>query len=128
MEHWSVERWRRWVARGTTVAVLGAALACAGSAADGDARVAYGRTLFRQTCATCHGVDGEGIDRLGKPLIGSQFIATASDGALLAFLGRGRSATHAENTRGVDMPPRGGNPNLSDDDLVAIVAYLRALR
>ena len=31
------------------------------------------------------------------------------------------------NDRGVDMPPKGGNPGLSDDDLRQVVAYLRSL-
>ncbi|MCH8852707.1 MAG: cytochrome c oxidase subunit 3 [Planctomycetes bacterium] len=30
-----------------------------------------------------------------------------------------------ENTTGIQMPPRGGNPMLKDDDLLRIVGYLR---
>jgi disulfide bond formation protein DsbB len=39
----------------------------------------------------------------------------------------GRPATDPLNPTGVDMPPRGGNPALTDDDLVDIVAFLRSI-
>ncbi len=32
------------------------------------------------------------------------------------------------NTTKVDMPPKGGNPALKDDDLVNIAAFLRSLQ
>ena len=37
----------------------------------------------------------------------------------------GRPAYHPDNTQGVDMPPKGGNPALTDDDLLAIIAFQR---
>ena len=40
----------------------------------------------------------------------------------------GRPAGDPLNDTGVDMPPRGGNPSLSDEDLAHIVAYLRTLQ
>lgn len=120
----------RWLARVcVVVAALSAMTACGGgSGGGGGDQVALGQKLFRQTCATCHGMNGEGIDRLGKPLIGNEFVAVTSSSALVQFLAEGRAATHPDNTRGVDMPPRGGNPSLTDDDLAAIVAYVRTLQ
>jgi cytochrome c5 len=58
---------------------------------------------------------------------GSPFITEQSDAALINFLKEGRDASHPDNTTGVDMPPRGGNDNLSEQDLVDVVAYMRSL-
>lgn len=108
---------------------FGLLIGCGGGGAPaGGVDVAQGQKLFRQTCATCHGMNGEGIDKLGKKLIGNEFVALQSDSALVAFLIEGRPATHPDNTRGVDMPPRGGNPNLTEEDLASIVAYVRTLK
>jgi disulfide bond formation protein DsbB len=50
-----------------------------------------------------------------------------NDQDLLTFIKTGRPIWDTLNTTGVDMPARGGNPTLTDDDLLAIVAYLRSL-
>ena len=68
-----------------------------------------------------------GIPGLGKPLIGSKFVASQTDEQLLAFLQVGRPITDPLNTTGVMMPARGGNPNFTDDKLVEIIAYIRSL-
>lgn len=111
------------------LAGLGVSVGCGGGGgSEGGSEIARGEKLFRQTCSTCHGMNGEGINRLGKALVGNEFVALNSDGALVEFLIEGRPATHPDNTQGVDMPPRGGNPNLTDEDLAAIVAYTRTLK
>ena len=111
------------------LAGLGVSVGCGcGGSSEGGSEIARGEKLFRQTCSTCHGMNGEGINRLGKALVGNEFVALNSDGALVEFLIEGRAATHPDNTQGVDMPPRGGNPNLTDEDLAAIVAYTRTLK
>jgi disulfide bond formation protein DsbB len=46
---------------------------------------------------------------------------------LVEFLNTGRPAEHPDNESGITMPPKGGNPSLSDDDLADIAAYLRTL-
>jgi mono/diheme cytochrome c family protein len=88
--------------------------------------VAYGSTLFI-SCGACHGSDGSGITGLGKSLTDSEFMDGLSDDELVDFIKTGRPVWDADNTTGVDMPPRGGNPSLSDDDIFAIVAYIRSL-
>jgi disulfide bond formation protein DsbB len=40
----------------------------------------------------------------------------------------GCSTSDPENTTGVAMPPKGGNPSLSDGDLQNVVAYIRTLQ
>lgn len=93
----------------------------------GPADVGNGKAVFEATCQACHGRGGEGITGLGKPMPGSPFITANSDDALISFLKEGRDASHPDNTTGVDMPPRGGNDNLSEQDLVDVVAYMRSL-
>ena len=87
-----------------------------------------GRRLYATTCATCHGQTGEGIAGLGKDLTNSAFVRDRTDQQLVEFLKVGRRANDPENSTGIDMPPRGGNPSLTDQDLADIVAYMRQLQ
>ena len=103
------------------------ARAVGGSPAASRAELAQGQKLYQQTCAMCHGYQGEGVQRLGKPIVGSDFVRRMSDEELLAFLIEGRTADHPDNTQGIPMPPRGGNPSLTDKDLSLIVAYMRLI-
>lgn len=89
--------------------------------------VTAGENTFQSVCAACHGFNANGIPGLGKPLIGSTFVNGLSDDELLAFLNVGRDVTDPLNTTGVMMPAKGGNPNLSDDNLREIIAYIRSL-
>src|SRR3990172_9469254 len=92
----------------------------------GDA--AKGKTKYDTTCTACHGADLKGITGLGKDLTTSTFVKGQPDTALIDFLKKGRPATDPANTTKVDMPPKGGNPALSDADLGDIVSYIRTLQ
>ena len=96
------------------------------AAASGDATV--GETLFTASCTACHGVDAMGIDGLGKTIVASDFIAATSEGDLVDFLKTGRSVSDPENTTGIDMPVKGGNPALDDNDLLDLIAYMKSLQ
>lgn len=87
-----------------------------------------GEAVFASTCATCHGPTGEGIEGLGPALIDNEFLQSMTDAELVAFIEAGRGAADPDNTTGIAMPPKGGNPSLTDQDLVDVVAYLRTLR
>jgi disulfide bond formation protein DsbB len=89
------------------------------------ALVEHGRSAFQTTCSACHGLDARGIQGLGKDLVESPFIDGVTDRQLLAFITTGRPVYDPTNTTGIEMPARGGNPTLSDDDITAIIAYLR---
>jgi disulfide bond formation protein DsbB len=89
--------------------------------------VAQGKTVFSSICFACHGQDARGIPGLGKDLVDSTFIHGLTDDELLAFLQKGRTVFDPLNTTGVEMPPRGGNPSLTDSDLLNVIAYLRSL-
>jgi disulfide bond formation protein DsbB len=91
----------------------------------GDA--AKGKEMFATTCAACHGPEGKGVPGLGKDMTTSTFIAEKTDGELLEFVKVGRAPTDPLNTTGVLMPPRGGNPALTDEQLLDIIAFVREI-
>jgi disulfide bond formation protein DsbB len=95
-------------------------------ASSGDA--AAGEEVFAGTCASCHGPDAKGLPGLGKDLHNNQFVAERTDDDMVAFIKVGRPAGDPLNTTGVDMPPKGGNPALTDQDLLNVVAYVRNLK
>lgn len=88
----------------------------------------HGQQLFNATCTGCHGKQGQGIPHLGKDLQTSKFAAGMSDSQLANFITQGRAANDPLNTTHVPMPPNGGNPALSAQDISDIVAYLRQLQ
>jgi cytochrome c oxidase subunit III len=92
----------------------------------GDAII--GQTLWMGTCRSCHDVDGRGIAGQGKDLRGSAFIASKTDKQLVEFVKVGRMPFDKLNTTGVQMPPRGGNPLLKDEQLLDIIAHMRSLK
>lgn len=87
-----------------------------------------GYQLFVASCAACHGQGAEGIDGLGLPLTTSGFVRGKSDKDLINFIKTGRPTWDDNNTTGLDMPPKGGNPAITDGELQSIVAYIRALQ
>ncbi|HRF94903.1 MAG TPA: cytochrome c, partial [Aggregatilineales bacterium] len=89
-------------------------------------QITRGQELFT-TCAACHGANGLGVPNLGKSLVGTEFIHSLTDDELVQFITTGRPIWDAANTTGVDMPPKGGNPMLTSDDILAIVSYIRSL-
>ncbi len=105
-----------------------AALAAAGGDAELAGYIASGNNLFHSTCVACHGKAGVGMPGNGKPLAGSAFLQSLDDEKLLAFVMKGRAPGEPLNTTGIQMPPKGGNPALSEDDLLDIIAYLRTLQ
>lgn len=96
-------------------------------APDDGGSVENGQALFTQTCAACHAPDASGVAGLGPSLINNEFTSGLSDEELVEFLKVGRPVDHPDNTTGVAMPARGGNPGLTDSDLADLAAYLRSL-
>ncbi|MBK7405834.1 MAG: cytochrome c [Phycisphaerales bacterium] len=90
--------------------------------------VARGKASYMSTCIACHGEHGEARPGLGKDLSRSEFLDGLSDEEVLKFLMVGRGPSDPLNTTGVQMPPKGGNPALSSDDLKDIVAFVRSLK
>lgn len=76
--------------------------------------VALGKKLYKQTCATCHGVKGEGVSApaLGNPM----FLATASDAFLRYAIAEGRDST----------PMRAFKNELKKEEIDGLTAYIRS--
>ncbi len=107
--------------------VVAAACGGGGSSASGGGDLAAGKALFGKNCATCHGLNGEGVPNLGKDMRGNQWIKDQSDAELVQFLTDGRKGSDPLNVTGIDMPPKGGNAKLTDADLEKIVEFMRTL-
>lgn len=105
-----------------------AALEAAGGNAELAGYIASGNKLFHTTCVACHGKGGVGIKGNGAALANSAFIQSLDEDGLLSFIQSGRAPSDPKNKTGIQMPPKGGNPALSEDDLLDIIAYLRTLQ
>ena len=54
-------------------------------------------------------------------------MAATAEADLVTLITSGRPASDPANSTGVDMPPKGGNPSLSEESIRDIVAYLKTL-
>ena len=91
------------------------------------AMLAEGQQLYIEACAACHGQRGEGIAGLSSTALSeSKLLQEGTDAEVLATIRIGRDAGATGNHSGVPMPPSGGRPDLSDDDLLAIMTFLRS--
>lgn len=113
---------------GPTDAQKASAMEAAGGDSELAEYIASGDRLFHSTCVACHGRGGEGVAGNGKALKGNAFVVSLDDDGLFEFITKGRGPTDAANTTGIQMPPKGGNPALSEDDILDIIAYLRTLQ
>ena len=91
----------------------------------GDA--ANGGKIFATACVACHGPEGKGVTGLGKDLTTSEWVGEQTDAQLVEFIKVGRDASHPLNTTGVAMPPKGGNPAMSEQEIADIVAFVRSI-
>lgn len=105
-----------------------AALVLAGGDAELAGYIASGKKIFNGTCIACHGKGGVGIQGNGKALANNPFVQSLDDEALLKFVQGGRAPSDPKNTTGIQMPPKGGNPALSEDDILDVISYVRTLQ
>ena len=85
-----------------------------------------GAAVYTALCSNCHGRDLQGVTGLGKPLAPSEFVAGTSEDDLVSLIIMGRLINHPDNTTGVSMLPRGGNPSLGDQAIHDVAAYIKA--
>ena len=87
-----------------------------------------GLQLFRTICASCHGLDGAGIPDLAPPLKDSEYI-NGSVNRLAAIILHGLSGPVTVNGQRYvlnnEMPGLANNPDISDQDVAEIIAYLQ---
>ena len=89
----------------SAIAILTLTLMTAAQAA-----AAEGQEVYAKNCAVCH---NNLKPKLGDKAAWEPLIKQGND-ALVAAVIKGKGA----------MPPRGGKPNLSDDDIKAAVEYI----
>lgn len=87
-----------------------------------------GKTQWMNTCLACHGDRGQGMPGQAFDIRDSQFIKSSTDDELVAFIAKGRMGFDPASRTGIQMPPRGGNPRLTDNDLRDIVAHIRTFK
>ncbi len=91
-----------------------------------DSRTA-GFKLFRNICATCHGVDGDGIDGLAPPLKNSEYVKGSTEKLALIILHGLSGPIHVNGKlydMNVVMPGLANNPDFTDKDLQDIISYI----
>ena len=74
--------------------------------------------MFVAICSGCHGPSDKGMDGLDKRFTTSAFIKGSTDKEINMLVKMGRPFWDAANTTGVDMPPKGGNPAMSDEYVI----------
>ena len=87
-----------------------------------------GEQEYLTTCSSCHGPDAKGLPALGKDLTTSTFVEGMDEEMFIEFVHTGRPASDPANTTGVDMPPKGGNPALTDEGIINIRAFIFSLK
>lgn len=92
----------------------------------GDADAGWERYI--ESCAACHGPEGNGMPNQGVSLRASRFLSDRTDAELFAFLKAGRLPTDPASVTRMLMPPKGGNAALTDAQLRDVVAYLRTIQ
>ncbi len=87
-----------------------------------EADVKAGKKLYSQTCVACHGANGKGA------LPGVSNFTTADGPLSKSDAELTKSITEGFATPGaaLSMPAKGGIPSLTDDDMRALIAYLRS--
>jgi len=80
-----------------------------------------GKDLFNTSCTICHADDGSGAMPGVLDLTETRDWSKLTDKKLLANLKKGSQKSGS----GMKMPPKGGNPNLTDKDLLLIISYMR---
>lgn len=80
-----------------------------------------GRDIYMNSCIACHGPDGQGALPGVPDLAGIEWTAGPDDATRLKRVREGFQNPGSP----LAMPPKGGNPALTDADLKAVLDYMR---
>jgi mono/diheme cytochrome c family protein len=80
-----------------------------------------GQAVYNGTCIACHGSDGTGSLPGVPDLTGKTGLLSQDDAVLLGRMADGFQSPGSS----MAMPPKGGNPALTDVDLSAVLKYMR---
>jgi mono/diheme cytochrome c family protein len=81
-----------------------------------------GATVYAQTCIACHGANGKGAIPGVSDFTKADGPLAKTDEILIASIRDGL----ATPGKPLSMPPKGGNPSLTDEEIQAVLAYLRS--
>ena len=98
----------------------GASLLSSCAQAQDSANLDRGREVFDGTCVLCHGADGKG-DLPGTPdFTKSGGVLSQDEDVLIDHITNGFESPGSV----MPMPARGSNPDLTDQDIADVLAYL----
>ena len=80
-----------------------------------------GEKVYAQTCIACHGANGKGAIPGVSDFTKSDGPLAKSDDTLFASIRDGLVTPG----KPLSMPSKGGNPSLTDEEIQAVLAYLR---
>ena len=80
-----------------------------------------GARIYKTTCIACHGAKGQGVVPGTPDFRDPNGPLSQDDDILFDHIKNGFQSPGSM----MAMPPKGGNPSLSDDDIRAVIAYLR---
>jgi mono/diheme cytochrome c family protein len=86
-----------------------------------------GSGVYGRTCFACHQPTGAGTPGLFPPLAGSEWVLANDPSRIIriALNGVGGSITVKGQPWALSMPPIAKDANLSDEDLAAVLTYVR---
>ncbi len=108
-----------------SIALLASFMTPAAALADdatvpGDA--AAGQAIYSMTCIACHGANGKGTIPGVSDFTKTDGPLAKTDEELTKSISEGLATPGAALT----MPAKGGNPSLTDGDILSLIAYLRS--
>ena len=80
-----------------------------------------GKELYNQNCVSCHGADGKGTIPGAPDFTAKGGVFNSPDKLLVDRIMNGYQSPGSP----MAMPAKGGNPALSREDVLAVLAYMR---
>lgn len=81
-----------------------------------------GEAIYNQTCIACHGSDGKGKVPGAPDLTNADGPLSQPDEVLLRHITEGFKSPNSA----MAMPPKGGNPSLTESDVQSVLKFMRA--
>ena len=88
-----------------------------------DVDTATGKAVYSQTCVACHGANGKGAIPGVADLTDKNGSLSKTDAELIKNITEGFQSPGSF----MAMPPKGGNPGLTEADIAAVLAYVRSV-
>lgn len=78
--------------------------------------------IYMQSCYVCHGDDGTGAMPGVPDLTESKSLFIEDENKIVARLKKGM-----QSPGNISMPPNGGNQDLTDDQMIELLKYIKAI-